>query len=240
MSRGMRMSIVGLYTFNQHLFDDMKFPTRFTQEDKDTIINNILYECAELEILFPDYDVCKSMIGLWSKFNLPTWERIYNASLKEYNPIENYNRTEIETIHTNDTDSHTGNDIRKHSGTDTQLTSTHGTEENVGNDTNLNQVAGYNGNRLIDHDKAELDHSHTITDDNTGSNATTYGKTETLTHGETVTREGENVRENHTSGNIGVTTSQQMLDQEIDIAYKINIFSIILESFKERFCLLVY
>lgn len=240
MSRGMRLSVLGLYTFNNHLFDEMKFPSQFTEDDKMVTINNILCECAELEILFPDYDMCKAMIGLWSRFNLPTWERIYKASLMEYNPIENYNRTEIETINSSDTDSHTGNDVTKHTGTDTQLTSTTGKETNNGNDTNLNKVTGYNGNQMVDHDQATLNHSHTIEDTNTGSNATNYGKTETLTHGETISRVGENTRENHTSGNIGVTTSQQMLEQEIDISYKINIFSIILESFKDRFCLLVY
>lgn len=240
MSNGMRMSVLGLYTFNDRLFDEMKYPEGFTDEDKKTVINNILADCAGLEILFPDYDVCKNMIGLWSKFNMPTWNRIYKASLMSYNPIENYNRTEIETINSKDTDIHSGKDETKNTGTDTQLTSTSGTEHNTGNDENLNLVTGYNGSTLVTHDKSILDHSHTITDENTGSNATNYGKTTTLTHGETVDRTGENTRENHTTGNIGVTTSQQMLEQEIEVSAKLNIFKIILDSFKERFCLLVY
>lgn len=43
-----------------------------------------------------------------------------------------------------------------------------------------------------------------------------------------------------THGNIGVTTSQQMLEQEIELAPKLNIYSYIIESFRRRFCLLVY
>ena len=41
-------------------------------------------------------------------------------------------------------------------------------------------------------------------------------------------------------GNIGVTTSQQMAEQEIELAPKLNITNYIIDSFKNRFCLLVY
>lgn len=240
MSRGFTMSVLGLYTFNNHLFDEMKIPSGFTSDDRETIIGNILSECAELEILFPDYDACKSMIGLWSKLNIFEWNRIYRLAQMEYNPIENYNRTEIETIKTNDINSHSGQDVSKLSGTDTQLTRTEGKETNNGRDLNENYITAYNGNNLQKHDETELTHEHTIEDENTGNNSTTYGKTETIEHGEKITREGENVRENNTKGNIGVTTSQQMATQETEVVPKLNVMKIIVNSFKERFCILVY
>ena len=52
--------------------------------------------------------------------------------------------------------------------------------------------------------------------------------------------EGDITRNNHTSGNIGVTTSQMMLEQEIEVSAKLNVIKMIVESFKDRFCLLVY
>ena len=42
------------------------------------------------------------------------------------------------------------------------------------------------------------------------------------------------------SGNIGVTTSQQMLEQELLVAPKLNVYNYIMESFKNRFCLEVW
>lgn len=240
MSRGMRLSIVGLYNFNNHVFDNMRFPAGFSDQDKSTTINNIMMECAELELLFPDYDYTKDMIGLWSKLNLPTWERIYNASLKEYNPIENYNRTETETITNDNTDTHSGQDVTAQSGTDTQMMQSSGTETNSGTDTSTNKITAYDSSQLYDHDKSTVDYGRKISDNNTGSNAFNYGKSESFTHGEQIKREGTVTRENHTSGNIGVTTSQQMLEQEIEVAPKLNVMKIICESFKERFCLLVY
>lgn len=71
MSRGVSLSVLGLYKFNDHLFDDMILPTGLNNTDRQTVIGNILRKCAELEILYPDYDFCKEMIGLWSKFKKP-------------------------------------------------------------------------------------------------------------------------------------------------------------------------
>ena len=240
MSRGTRLSVLGLYTWNSHLFDELRIPIGMTDQDRETIVGNILSECAELECLFPDYDYCKTMIGLWSKLCLPTWQRIYDAAKMEYNPIENYNRTEIETVNSDQTDAHSGSDTRKDSGTDTQLVSSSGTETNTGTDTNSGYVTSYDSNNPQLHDRNDLTHGHIVSDDNSGSNSTTYGKTETFTNGESINRVGETTRENHTTGNIGVTTSQQMLEQELEVAPKLNIINIMIESFRNRFCLLVY
>lgn len=264
MSRGMRLSVLGLYKADSGLFSEMVYPSGFTADEQQTTVGNILAECAELECLFPDPDTMKTMIGLWSKLNISVWERIFTASQLEYNPIENYNRTELETISDDRTDTHSGNDVNRLSGTDTQTTSGSNTQTNAGTDTHTtsethsgtdtetNSITSYDSNSLYVHDTSGLQHGHsvsgsdalahghTVTDNGSGSASTSYGKTETITHGEKVVHEGDITRNNHTSGNIGVTTSQQMLEQEIEVSAKLNVIKMIVESFKERFCLLVY
>lgn len=164
----------------------------------------------------------------------------------------------------NDVTAFSGSDTVTNSGTDTttnsgkDTTQDSGTEAiaNTGTDTTTNKVAGFDSNTLVDHDSSALAHGHTAT--------TTFGKKEELTHGhvealqhghvetvamghsETLTH-GEQIKDDteitHTSrihGNIGVTTSQQMLEQELEVAPKLNIMNVIIESFKNRFCLLVY
>lgn len=224
MSNGVLLSVTAMYNFDNSLFDKMVFPSQFTQDDKQTIIGNILADCAEFELLYADFDFLKNMIELWSKLNIPVWQRIYNASLMEYNPIENYNRTEIETITNDKTESHTG--------TDTTTTTGNSTETNSGTDIETNKQTAYDSNSQYVHDSSELAHGHAIGTISSGSNA--------LAHGEIITNEDEITRENHTSGNIGVTTSQQMLEQEIEISSKLNVMNIIVQSFKTRFCILVY
>ena len=44
----------------------------------------------------------------------------------------------------------------------------------------------------------------------------------------------------HLYGNIGVTTSQQMLEAEVDIRRKFNIYEMIAEEFCNEFCVMVY
>lgn len=224
MSRGVKLSVLGMYHWDDSLFSEMVYPSQFTNDEKQTVVQNILAECAELEILFPDWGILKSMIGLWSKLELPVWQRIYTAALTEYNPIENYNRTEIETVETDRSETH--------SGTDSRAIISSGSETNTGTDTSQNSMTGYDSNTLYLHDKNELTHGHGVTTSGTGS--------DTMTHGEKIVNDDSITRENHTTGNIGVTTSQQMLEQEIEVAAKLNVMKIITESFKERFCILVY
>lgn len=240
MSRGERLTVIGLYIYNKRLFEDMKYPDGFSAEDKKTVISNILAECAELEILFPDDDVCKAMISLWSKMNYPTWNRIYQASKLEYNPIENYNRTEIETINNDSTDRHTGSDTINNTTNDNQISEGNNSRLNSGTDTSLNYITTYDNNTPQLHDKTDLTHGLQTVDTFGSVVGNERKENGTETHNTTISKEGTISRENHTSGNIGVTTSQQMLDQEIEISEKLNIIKIIVDSFKERFCLLVY
>lgn len=240
MSRGDRLSVMGLYNYKDGLFAGMVFPVGFSQDDQETVIANIVAECAELECLFPNWYTMFDMIRFWSKQELFTWQRIYEASIKQYNPIENYNRTEIETISDDKTITHSGNDVSRASGTDARTISGSNTQTHSGTDQTVNKVAGYDSLTLTTHDTTDYINGHVIGDINSGSDSVTYGKTDTLTHGEKVEHEGDITRENHTTGNIGVTTSQQMLEQEIEIAAKLNLSKIITESFKFRFCILVY
>ena len=102
-------------------------------------------------------------------------------------------------------------------------TLTHGEQVVVDEDTTYSVTHGA---------KEELTHGHV--------EELTHGHIAELTHGEKIDDESETTRTSRIHGNIGVTTSQQMLEQELEIAPKLNIMNIIIESFKNRFCLLVY
>ena len=240
MSRGATLSVLGLYNYDSSLFDNMVFPAGFTTDEKQTVVGNVLMECAELEFLYPDFDTAKFAIEAWSKMCVSVWERIFTASKLEYNPIENYNKTELEMISDDRTDTHSGNDVTTYSGSDSDQSTYADTETHSGTDTQTNKISSYDSGTLLNHDQNELQHGHSVSNYGTGSNSTTYGKTETLTHGSTIVHDGDISRTNHTTGNIGVTTSQQMLEQEIEVSAKLNVIKMIVESFKERFCILVY
>ena len=208
MSRQAWISLLGLYTWDDTLFDQMAYPEEFTEDDQQLFINNLLMECAELEVLFTDPDFMKNAIGAWSAKELPVWERLYQATLADYDPIENYNRHEKSNNQNRGTITHGGTDSTAGSGQDTLE----------------NQITSFDSNTFQPHDKAIAG----------------KGSTETTTYGHTVTDATGNLLESHIHGNIGVTTSQQMLESELEVRPKLNILNIMIESFRQRFCLLVY
>ena len=298
------MSVLGLYNYDDTIFDNMAFPEAMTTTEKTDTINNIILECAELEVLYTDPAFMKFAIQTWSRKELPTWVRVYNASVAEYDPIENYNRYEESTQTTDMTRQHSGNDTLRmvidqteaNRGTDTttnsgkdttQLSGSDGshtvidadevhtgtdTTTNTGTDVTTNQIAGFDSNTLVDHDKSTLAHGHgtsllhgeSVATDTTEDITITHGKKEELTHGlqtqlahghavdtdadntETTTHglkiedDGDVTTESHIHGNIGVTTSQQMLEQELSVAGKLDPYQYIINDFKRRFCVLLF
>lgn len=116
MGRAVNLSPLGLYQWDQTIFDLMQIPSAL---DKPTLVDNLLAETAELEVLYPNPVVLKNLVGVWSAKQIDIWNRLYATTQYEYNPIENYNRYE--------TGSDSGTGRTTHSGTDTTTeTTTHG------------------------------------------------------------------------------------------------------------------
>lgn len=292
MGRGSNLSVIGLYNYSENLFNGLSLPAGMTDDDKSVLIENILFECADLEVLYPSWTFMYRAISSWSKKQLPTWTRIYNLSQMEYDPLENYNRTETVSETREGEQAHSGSDVVAMSGSDTDTSRTTGTdtEETVrdnsetstgtnstvvasdatdthtGSDVTTEQKTAFDSGAYADTRKTTLQHGETISNDTnsttTGNASATIntdddetvttthnttvtdthqrGTSETTTHGLTVSEDETVTRTAHMYGNIGVTTSQQMAEQEIELAPKLNLFNIIVEEFKERFCLQVY
>ena len=142
------------------------------------------------------------IIKMFTKANDYKFATLLRSITQEYKPLENYNMTE------------TSNDTVKHKPDGlTDIVTTSGTDTTSG--TTVNKVSPY-------------DTDATTTDGEANSNGSS---TSSIT-AETTIKNGYNDTNTHSltrSGNIGVTTSQEMLQSERDIA----MFSIIEEYFKE-------
>lgn len=115
-----QLSILGLYNADNSIFDDMELPVS-DHLNKETLVANILSECAELEILYPDPNILKYILKYWSKSRLHTWQELANTMDYEYNPIWNKDVKDVEKIkHTKDeTTTYTDNASSTTSGTNT-------------------------------------------------------------------------------------------------------------------------
>lgn len=254
MGRVAELSTLGLYEWDNTLFDLFRIPDTL---DKEVLIMNLLAQTAELEILYPNPVVLKNLIGVWSRKNLPVWEKLYATTVLEYNPIENYNRYEEGTEDGTGTTKHGGadttTDTERHTGTDerNQKLSSTGTDTVTGTDTKGQWIAGYDSVPVGEDDglvkkQREQDDFSTQTDygriDNLEENkhyGETINKTGKLEHGEEIATSREGTHTLHAHGNIGVTTTQNMIKQERQIDL-FNIYDIIIEDYKMRFCILVY
>lgn len=234
------MSIRGLYSVHNAIFNRMVLPDGMTSDDRNIIVQNIINEYAELEILYPDPVFMEDAITTWSLKELPTWQRVYNLAMKEYNPIENYNRTERITENTTDARKET------HSGTDTSTTNSTSNlagmdkDSNSGSDSLTTNRAAFDSNSLVTTGTDTTQHGHILT--KSLNETTTENGTASVTHGMSIDNNGTGqlVREGNISGNIGVTTSQQMAEQELIVSPKLNVYNYIMNSFKNRFCLEIY
>ena len=259
MGRAVNLSHLGLYQWDQTLFDLMQIPE---QLNRDTLIDNLLAETAELEVLYPNPVVFKNLLGVWSAKNLDVWNRLYATTQYEYNPIENYNRYE------EGSDSGTGRTT--HSGTDTTTESiTHGGSDRENTTSDIEQggqdvvtgavtdghwIAGFDSqpvsaedDGLVKQTRDQNDGTTTTTygrtEEGAGTKTTTFGKTigrtEGLAHGEQIASTNEGEHELHAHGNIGVTTTQKLIREQRQVDL-FNLYDIIIEDFKMRFCILVY
>lgn len=85
------LSIITMYNYDPSIFDNMVIPAEL---DRDLLTDNIMLELGELELLYNDPNMMKFAIGRWSAKELKKWKDLYKTTTLEYNPIENYYRTE--------------------------------------------------------------------------------------------------------------------------------------------------
>lgn len=120
------LSILGLWTSDNTIFDLLNVPDGV---EKQQVVDNILLQCAELSFIYSDPNTAKYAIGLWSDKNALTWVKMYETTVIEYNPIENYDR--------------------KEDWTDTRQTDNNVDQTTAANSTNTNKVHGFEAEAIV-------------------------------------------------------------------------------------------
>lgn len=189
MSTMAKLTTIGLYEWDDTLFDSMVLPPSI---DKDKFVNVFLMEHGEAPVLFPDWDYMKFYLTSWAAKWYDSIERIVAVMNDDYNPLDNYNRHEEYE--------------------DTEKTDT----DYKNNGTIENTVSAYNVN-TYQPDTKQLN-----------NNSGDSGVDRNLKHNA------------HLWGNIGVTTSQQMLKEEMRIRENTNIYSVISDMLYNEVCYYIY
>lgn len=204
--------LYAFYRWDDTLFDLLNVPDGV---DKDKLIDNILLEAGERSVIYSDPDFLKKAIGIWSNTYQATFERWANALAIEYDPLENYDRREAWT------------DDSTHSGSTQTSTTDSQTTGQTSSGTETGSRVAYPDNAWHDTQKTVDSGSLNINVSGTGSGTGTESATDASKH------------EGRIHGNIGVTTSQQMLQSELDLGYW-NVIVKITDLFIENFIIMIY
>lgn len=208
-----KITLIGMYNYDNTLFDLLSLPEDI---DKQTLVDNILLRSGEFEVLYPDMDFLKYSIGAWSRKWQRTFDRWITALNLEYNPLENYDRQEDWT------------DYRDVSGTESNSSSGSSSTSGSTGSTTTHNVSAYDaGNTYTPRDQDILSGTDSSSGSSSMSGSGSHSLDDDLTHSGRI------------HGNIGVTTSQQMLQSELDLGLW-NIYEKITDLFLTEFVLPIY
>ena len=195
------MTLIGMNNFLDYqgidLFQKLELPEGI---DKEVCIQNILMQCDEKELLYPDSAFMIEAIGMWAKKWNRTFQKWIDVLSMEYNPLENYDRQEAWSDSTSTSESNSA------SASDSATNS------------NFGDTSAFNVSTYSPESKAEV---------NTTASSTSHASSNQFE---------QSGHRGRIHGNIGVTTTQQMLESELEVD-RFNIYDEIAIIFMREFVL---
>lgn len=248
MSTNARLTLIGLYNYDGTLFDGLTLPTGY---NKTTFIDTLLLEHGEKCVLYTDPSFMKYSIEAMGKKWYHELERIYKTLTDDYNPLYNYDRNETYSDQIYGTNSEATTGWKGGGSTRTNKPEyyteqiTDSTSETVTDAKTTEKVSAFNS--------ANYEPSKEVTE-NGGKQKTNAGK---MKYSGTTEDIAENYGENSNGtlqgseqkaithnaqayGNIGVTTSQQMAESEVELRLKMNLYGVATGIFANELLIQVY
>lgn len=220
------MQVLNLLTMMQidpTLFDDFLLDTRINREQ---VANAIILKSGQSQPRFNDTRIFKIYLNNWFSRNQGVITKLYDTTILEYNPIENYNREEewernlSMTAGKGSQDTTGVNNSGSENYTDTTANTTTNNNSGEHSTTTENKVSAFDSSAYEPSNQTTetglTSENATITENVTFTHVKDYadGTNTTNTHTTNGTDTDKETYKNTTKGNIGVTTSQQMIEQE--------------------------
>lgn len=211
-----KTTIIGFNKYLDSLNDDLfKYLSMPEGIDTELVKNNIMFRGGEFEVLYSDPYFMQSSIKIWSDKWFKTFEKWNNALNIKYAPLENYDRFEDYT------DTHAGTG----SVDTTNKVDTKTTDDSESNTEH--KVSAFDSNSYQPKDTENNTYDNTTTVENDGESNTKTKDNKTIEHHARL------------HGNIGVTTSQQMLEAELEVA-RFNLVDNITDVFLREYTIPIY
>lgn len=208
--------------------------------DAELMKNTLYMRCGELTSHWSSPGTFKAATTHWFLTHQWNIQHLYNLLLAEYNPIHNYDRDETITIDVGE------NGGRGYNSEVTSTGETSGDSTRTPNLTNTDDttvkrnVSAFDSAEYQPRDEDVTDATRTESGtDNIESHDETSNNTATNYQEQTVNNRNEN-HVNHMEGNIGITTTQQMMQEEIALMNGFNLYDTVASMFEDDMMVLVY
>lgn len=216
-----RLTLYGMLQYDNTLLNGILLPQGI---ERDLLKAHIIKRSGDLYPYYQVPPILKDLIANWFIEKYSDFEKIYNAYSSDYNPIENYDRREDSKRTLTDS----GSDKTTNTLGSTRTVHTENTLDTVTTDL----ISAADADTFQNQSQTEVAGTPESTSTDTGSGSdqiqTDYGK------------KNDDVYESRIHGNIGVTTSQQMLESEISLRTRYNIYELIAGLFEQEFITQLY
>lgn len=239
-------TLLDFYLDDSTLFDGLQIPGGMNGE---YLKNLIVDTSGRLICYYQDADRFKKAIANWAAYRLEDWTRAWEAISADYNPIHNYYREELGS-----------EEIAHHHGTKTSLnrreiespdlTTVSDITDTPGvTTTSTGSVSAYDtsdfsptGKNVVGTSGSSTQHSQ---NKQQGSNTLTAAESDNYTivsdiDQNTFDRDVHSFDGRVTQGNIGVTRSQDMVKDEIELRFAQSIYERIAAEFEAKFLIQIY
>lgn len=260
-----RMTLWGMWLYRPEIVSGIKLPGTM---DVTTFTDLLMEQCGDLYPYIQVPGRLQANIDTWFTAKQNDFQRMYDALMAEYSPIENYDRTEehsdklthsgsdtdINKLGKTQTTKRTGTERVQNGGNDTTITT--GTEavSETGSETTTNSVSAYDATGFQPREQSQRSPGVTTTrtPDLTVINTPETQSTRTPDLQDVVQDGGQDeltTTYGHVEdrsikirahGNIGVTTNQQMIEAEMQMRGNYNMYYVVIAAFEEHFLVQVY
>lgn len=179
--------------------------------DRETFVDNLMLECSEFSCIYTNPSFMKSAITAWGKQRIRVWQDLFDTTQYEYNPIWNKDGKITETVVED-------RDYKEHTNGNASESSSHQAE-------NTDGVSAFNSGAFANSE-------HTVLTEQSGRGSEAENDTSGQDDKTTVLERVE-------QGNIGITSTQALIQEQRDIV-QMDIYKIMIDEFKNRFCVLCY
>lgn len=209
-------TLYGMYNYDPTIFDNITIPDGL---NKNTLITEIMAECGENEVLYPNIPLLKHMIQTFFDSHSYKYQKLFETMNYDYDPLENYNVTHKRTY------------TRTENGTDVRDTANDTVVDNSlnGTTTTENEVSAY--------DSA----SYSPSEKNTQTGETKSGGTQNITEN-TSNKHDYTITETEDSNDYGDNSARSAMYaiQEQRELVNFNLYKIIASDFENEITIPVY